>query len=165
MSKAADGNKSHQRLVSALVENDEPDSKREQRDDQDRPVHCQTETQNARHGQLEHNKTDHDAVADDGPCSTGGMLTVVHRIEKLVFVGESSNDKIQQAKKQHKPGARQNAIHDANNEDEYRLRKVEAIAEDGGLHQFCVICVFHQLIKRSEKQARFIPRGVLAPIR
>ena len=62
------------------------------------------------------------------------MLTVVHSVEELVFVDEGSDDEIQQAKEQHKPRARQDAIHDADDEYEYGLRKVEAVAKYGGLN-------------------------------
>ena len=75
---------------------------------------------------------------------------MIHRVEELVFVDEGSDDEIQQAKKQHKPGTRQNAVDNADDEDEYGLRKVEAIAEDRGLNQFCVIYVLNQqLAERS----------------
>lgn len=69
---------------------------------------------------------------------------MIHRVEKLVFVDESSDDEIKQAKEQHKPRAWQHAVHDANDEDEHGLRKVEAIAEDRRLDQLCVICILDQ---------------------
>lgn len=65
---------------------------------------------------------------------------MIHRVEELVFVDESSDDKVEQAKKQHKPGAWQDAVHDANDKDKQGLRKVEAITEDRWLDQFRVIC-------------------------
>ena len=42
MSETADGDEFHQRVVGALVEDDKPHCKREQREDQDRAIHCQT---------------------------------------------------------------------------------------------------------------------------
>lgn len=95
------------------------------------------------------------------------MLTVVHSVEELVFVDEGSDDEIQQAKKKHKPRARQDAVHDADDEDEYGLRKVEAVAEHRGLNQFCVIYILNQQVAERLIQIPidYIPRGVLAPIR
>ena len=72
------------------------------------------------------------------------MLAVIPRVEVLVFVDECSDDEIKQAKEEHKPGTREDAVHDANDEDEYGLRKVEAITKYRRLDQFCVICIFGQ---------------------
>ena len=69
---------------------------------------------------------------------------MVHGVEELVFVDKSSDDEIYQAKEQHKPGARQNAVHDANYEDKQGLRKIEAITENRRLDHFCVICDLNQ---------------------
>ena len=95
------------------------------------------------------------------------MLTVIHRVEELVLVDESPDDEIEQAKKQHKPGARQDTVHNANYENEYGLREVEAIAKDRRLDQFCVIYILNQQLPESlfDIQLGLIPRGVLAPIK
>ena len=94
MNEAANGDKFHQWLVSALVEDDEPDCERKQRDDQDRTVHCQAQSQNTSHGKLKDNKAEYNAITNNRPCSTGGVLTVVHCVKELVFVDEGSNDEI-----------------------------------------------------------------------
>ncbi len=95
------------------------------------------------------------------------MLAVIHRVKELILVDEGSDDEIKEAKKQYKPGARQDTVHNANDEDEYGLRKVEAVAEDRRLHQFRVICIPNQRLPESlfEIQLELIPRGVLAPIK
>ena len=73
---------------------------------------------------------------------------MIHRVEQLVFVDESSNDEIEQAKKEHEPRAWQDAVHDADDKDKHGLRKVEAITEDRWLDQLRVICIFgQQLLK------------------
>lgn len=95
------------------------------------------------------------------------MLTVVHSVEELVFVDEGSDDEIQQAKEQDKPRAGQDAIHDADDEDEYGLGKVEAVAKYRRLNQFCVIYILNQQLAERIVQIPIgsIPRGVLAPTR
>lgn len=45
------------------------------------------------------------------------MLAVIHCVEELVFVDKSSDDEVKQAKKQHKPGTRQDTVHDTDYED------------------------------------------------
>lgn len=92
---------------------------------------------------------------------------MIHRVEELVFVDESSDDEIKQAKEEHKPGTREDAVHDANDEDEYGLRKVEAITEYWRLDQFCVICIFSQQLPERlfDNYVGLIPRGVFAPVR
>ena len=74
---------------------------------------------------------------------------MVHRVEELVLVDEGSDDEIYQAKEQHKPGSRQNAVHNANYEDKQGLRKIEAIAKDRRLDHFCVICNLNQQLLES----------------
>ena len=66
---------------------------------------------------------------------------MIHGVEQLVFVDKGSDDKVEQAKKQHKPGAWQDAVHDANDKDKHGLRKVETVTEDRWLDQFRVICI------------------------
>lgn len=92
---------------------------------------------------------------------------MIHRVEELVFVDEIPDDKVEQAKKQHKPRAWQDAVHNANDKDKQGLRKVEAITEDRWLHQFRVICISgqHLLSNLLMIQDWLIPRGVLAPIK
>ena len=74
---------------------------------------------------------------------------MVHRVKELVFVDESSDDEIYQAKEQHEPGARQNAVYNTNYEDKQGLRQVEAIAKDRRLDNFCVICNLDQQLLKS----------------
>ena len=94
MRQAANGNELHQWLISPLIEDDEPNRAREQRNDQDRTVHGQTESQNTSHRKLKDDQADYDTIAYDRPCFTGGMLTVIHCVEELIFVDEGSDDEI-----------------------------------------------------------------------
>ncbi len=64
---------------------------------------------------------------------------MIHSVEKLILVDEASDDEVYQSKEKNEPRARQDAVDDANDEDEDGLRKVEAIAEDRWLHQFGVV--------------------------
>ena len=54
---------------------------------------------------------------------------MVHCVKQLVFVDESSDDKIDQSEAEDQPRTRKNAVHDADNENEDCCREVESVAE------------------------------------
>jgi len=54
---------------------------------------------------------------------------MVHSIKQLVFVDESSDDKIDQSEAEDQPRTGKNAVHDADNEYKDRRREVESVAE------------------------------------
>lgn len=64
---------------------------------------------------------------------------MIHGIEELVLVYKAPYDEIYQSKEEDEPRARQDAVDDADDENEDCLRKVEAIAEDRWLRQFRVV--------------------------
>ena len=136
MRQTADSDEFHQRLIGLLVVDDEPDREGDQRDDEDGALDGQAQPQDARHGELEDDQAEDDAVADYGPGSTGGVLAVVHGVEELVLVDEGAEKEVEQAEEEDEPGTREGGVDDADDEDEDRLREVEAVAEDWGLDQF-----------------------------
>lgn len=137
--EAAEGDIVHQRLVGAAIKDNEPDGGGDEREDEDSAQDGNAEGENAGHGDLEHNKADDDAHADDGPGFAGGVLAVVHGVEELVFVREAADHEVDEAEEQHPPGRRENAVYGADDENKNGLRKVEAIAEHRRLHQFHVV--------------------------
>jgi hypothetical protein len=133
------GDKLHQRGVSPLVKNNEPDRKDDKWQDQNRTVNCQAETDDACHSNLENDQAKDDAVADDRPGLSSRVPAVIHCIEELIFVDEAAEDEVQQAEEQYEPRAWQDAIDDTDDEYEDALWKVEAIAEHWRLHKLCVV--------------------------
>jgi len=93
----AKSNEASQRFNCAGVEVAEPDGSDEKGKYQDGPPKCRFQCQNTGHSNLEDNQAEYDAVGDDGPCSSGRVLTVIHGVEELIFVGEASNSEVNQA--------------------------------------------------------------------
>ena len=62
------------------------------------------------------------------------MLAVIHGIEKLVFVDEAPQYKVNQPKKEHEPGAGKNAVYCTDYKYQDSLRQVISIAEDRWLY-------------------------------
>ena len=64
---------------------------------------------------------------------------MIHGIEELVLVYEATKHKVYQTEEENEPRRWKCAVHDADDEDQQCLRKVEAIAENGWLNQLCII--------------------------
>ncbi len=94
------------------------------------------------------------------------MLVVLHRIEQLVLVGEVAENKVYKAEEKDKDAMREDAVHDADNENEECLWQVEAIFEDWRLHQLSEICERRSATPNPTKLLRngSLPRGVFAPM-
>lgn len=117
MIEGSDGDEFHEGLVGALVEDEEPDCEDEQGDDQDGSLPPLAGQEDPCHGELEDDETEDDAVTDDGPCFACGVLTVVHGVEKLVFVDETADDEVDESEEEDEPGGWEGAVDDADDEN------------------------------------------------
>lgn len=61
------------------------------------------------------------------------MLAVVHSVEKLVFVDETAEAEVYQAKQDYQPRAGKNTVDDADDEYQERLGEIVAVAKNGWL--------------------------------
>lgn len=64
---------------------------------------------------------------------------MIHSIKELVLVYEATKHEVYQAKEKDEPGRWECAIHNADDEDQKCLGKVEAIAEHGWFNQLRVV--------------------------
>jgi hypothetical protein len=64
---------------------------------------------------------------------------MVHSVEKLVLVDETSNQKVGQTRQNDLPAVSQNTVDNTDDEDEDGLGKVEAITEARRLYEFGVV--------------------------
>lgn len=62
-----------------------------------------------------------------------------HGIQQLILVYEMTNHEIGQSTQQHLPGVSENAVDQADDEDENCLRQEETVAKHWGLDEFCVV--------------------------
>lgn len=92
--KATKCYKFHQRFIGALVEDDEPDGASDERQDKNRAFERGFKGKNTGHGYLEDDNADDNANAYDRPCFSSGMLTMIHSVEKLIFIREASDHEI-----------------------------------------------------------------------
>lgn len=117
----------------------EPHCRGDEWENEDRAGDGGAEGEDAGHADLEEDEADDDAGADHGPGAAGGMLTVVHGVEELVFVDEGAHDEVDQAEEADEPGPWENGVDDANDEDEDGLREVEAVAEGWGVLEIRIV--------------------------
>ncbi len=86
-----------------LKKYEEPDSGDKQRKYQKRAVEGFLRCQKTCHSNLKNEEANNDSIADDRPSLSGGTLTMIHGIEKLIFVDKAAHHKIDKAEKQDLP--------------------------------------------------------------
>lgn len=133
--QAFQSNKLHQRSIGPTVPVAKPYCSEDQRNNQTRSVVGLFEEQLACYRDLKEHRANDNPIAYHHPPASSRMLEVVHGIEQLVFVDEKPYDEMCKAGEEHHPRIGQNAIHQADDENQDDLRKVEPIAKDRRLYE------------------------------
>lgn len=84
----------HQRLVRSAKYEEEPDTADDQRDQHDTSQQGFLERELPTDSDLEQNNANLYSIANHYPALASGVLAMVHGVEELVFVDETSNKEI-----------------------------------------------------------------------
>lgn len=87
---------------------------------------------------------------------------MLHCVQQLVLVDKVADHEVSKTSQEDLPRVFQNAVNHTDYEDKESLRQEEAIAEDRRLHKFRVV---YFVSSYSPQKRRYIPLGVLAPIK
>ena len=137
--QAPESDKLHQRAIRPAVLVCKPQGRDGQGRHEDRALEGAPQRELACERELEEHEPGDDAVAHHDPALAGRVLAVLHGVEELVLVHEVANGEVDEAAEKDLPRVAEDAVDEADDEDEDGLGEEEAVAEYWGLDKFGVV--------------------------